>query len=80
MNHAQVVGVCPRLDEVPIFVHHAVALVHAVAVEVANHHPSVIVDDVARAEIHGWWLINGRDGDSSKEVGDKELDVVNSAR
>ena len=43
------------------------------AVKVANHHPSVVVDDVAWAKAHGWCFINRSDGDSSK-VGDKELD------
>ena len=41
------VGVCPRLDEVTVVVHHVIALVCAVAVEVANNHPRVVVDNVA---------------------------------
>ena len=40
------------------------------AIEVTNHNPSVIVDDIAWVEVHGWWFL----------VGSKELDVVNFAR
>ena len=69
MNQAQVVRICPRINEVPIIIHHIVVPVHAVALEVTNHHPSVVVDDVAWAEAHGWWFINKSDSDSLKVGG-----------
>ena len=44
MDQAQVVRVCPRLDKVPIVIHRIITPVYVVAVEVADHHPSIIVD------------------------------------
>ena len=79
VDQAQVVGVCPQLDEVPIVICLIIAPVCAVAIEVANHHPSIIVDNFAWAEAHGWWFIDGSDSNSLK-VGSKELNVVDSTR
>ena len=79
MDQAQVVGVCPRLYEVPVVVCHIIAPVRAVAIEVANHHPRVIVDNFAWAEVHGWLFMDGSDSDPSK-VSDKELNIVDSTR
>ena len=62
-------------DKVPIVVNHFISPVRAVAVEVTNHHPSVVVDNVAWVEAHNWWFINRSDGDSLK-VGDGSLTLL----